>query len=151
MAFLTPCFVRVEDQAERQKLIKWLKNIGWVFIGPYSKKRKYLLCKPTDKTITAWVMNERYAEALENIGYVFCGTNIDLLRALSAMNDENDREQWFVVLKKVKVRDIEYNDEFWIYDAGKMFFNDVDQHLSKEYFRKSTAEEIVEHFKKREK
>lgn len=128
MNFLTPCFVRVEDAAERKKLIEWLEEIGQEF------------CIECNEL----VFSNKYSGLPFN-----CGTNVDLFRALAAMNDENDREQWFVVLKRVKVIDIEYNDEFWIYDAGKMFFNDVDQCLSKEFFRKATADEIVKYFKKR--
>lgn len=150
MAFLTPCFVRVEDPAEREKLIKWLKKIGWVFIGPYSKRRKYLLCKPTDKTVTAWVMNERYAESLENIGYVFCGTNVDLFRALAAMNDDNCLEQWFTDGQNWGI----CKDKYWAVQVAKWDVEGNDDMLEmaiNPQCHKATAEEIVEYFKKREK
>ena len=139
MAFLTPCFVRVEDPEERKKLIKWLKKIGWVFIGPYSKRRKYLLCKPTDKTVTAWVMDEWGAERFENIGYIFCGTSVDLFRALAAMNDEDDREQWFVV-------DDGFEEEM-VCSKSEV---DYDYILSCNDHRKATTEEIISYFKNKE-
>lgn len=150
MTFTTPCFVRVEDPAERKKLIEWLKKIGWVFIGPHSKRRKYLLCKPTYKTVTAWVMDEWGAERFENIGYIFCGTSVNLFRALAAMNDENCLDQWFTdgqnwglckdkyLAVQIAEWDVEGNDDM------------LEMAISPQC-RKATAEEIVEYFKKRDK
>lgn len=73
MAFLTPCFVRVEDAAEREKLIEWLLYIG-------------------HKSVIA---NDFEVTTIGD-GHIECGTSVELFKALAAMNDENDREQWFV-------------------------------------------------------
>lgn len=165
MTFTTPCFVRVEDPAEREKLIEWLEEIGYHVCSCCKYDGWNTLdCGPVDRGDVTFEVHGvpdndeesgynvelfKYENSHKEHPAYDCGDNIDCFRALAAMNDENDREQWFVVLKRVKVIDIEYNDEFWIYDAGKMFFNDVDQCLSKEFFRKATADEIVKYFKKR--
>lgn len=74
-----------------------------------------------------------------------CGTNVDLFRALAAMNDDNDREQWFVV--KTNISDY-YDIDDIIYQKGDIFFNASGEPLVEKNFRKATAEEIVEYFKK---
>lgn len=68
-------------------------------------------------------------------GYIDCGENTELFKALAAMNDENDREQWFV-------------------EEGRMFKCTSDKINGYSYHwmttRKATAEEIVEYFKNKE-
>lgn len=139
MAFTTPCFVRVEDAAERKKLIELLKRIGWRFRGIASPEKKYVVADAHHQTVTTWVLDEWGAERFENIGYIFCGTNVELFKALAAMNDENDREQWFVV-------DDGFEEEM-VCSKSEV---DYDYILSCYDHRKATAEEIVEYFKKRE-
>lgn len=139
MAFTTPCFVRVEDREERKKLIELLKRIGWRFRGIASPEKKYVVADAHHQTVTTWVLDEWGAERFENIGYIFCGTNVELFKALAAMNDENDREQWFVV-------DDGFEEEM-VCSKSEV---DYDYILSCYDHRKATAEEIVEYFKKRE-
>lgn len=124
MAFLTPCFVRVEDPAERNKLIEWLEEIGY---------------NVTDRRYGNYVISAGGKVYMAVIvcaskPFIDCGTSVELFRALSAMNDENDREQWFV-------------------DAGRMFKCYRDKLYRFAYLagriRKATAEEIVEYFKKK--
>ena len=66
---------------------------------------------------------------------VDCGKNIELFKSLAAMNEENNREQWFV-------------------EEGKMFKCTSDKINNYPYnwpnTRKATAEEIVEYFKNKE-
>ncbi|WP_302756889.1 hypothetical protein [Alistipes indistinctus] len=69
-------------------------------------------------------------------GYIDCGENTELFKALAAMNDENDREQWFV-------------------EEGRMFKCTSDKINGYSYHwmttRKATAEEIVQYFKNKER
>lgn len=74
MTFTTPCFVRAEDAAERKKLIEWAHSLG----------------NDICIEVGEMVHSNRFASVLFD-----CGANIDLFKALTAMNDENDREQWF--------------------------------------------------------
>lgn len=95
-------------------------------------------------------MNERYAESLENIGYVFCGTNVDLFRALAAMNDDNCLEQWFTDGQNWGI----CKDKYWAVQVAKWDVEGNDDMLEmaiNPQCHKATAEEIVEYFKKREK
>lgn len=132
MAFLTPCFVRVEDPEEREKLIEWLEGIGYIFNDCFIGARECAVSKYLKNfyVISGDPHISRMCKALdakpEYGNYIDAGTNVDLFRSLAAMNDENDREQWFV------------EDEMWYIQTGIPA-------------RKATAEEIVEYFKKREK
>lgn len=137
MAFTTPCFVRVEDAAERKKLIEWLEGIGYTHLPFISESDKI----STDANGMIWLTDANRGGAYD------CGTNVSLFRALAAMNDENDREQWFVVKKDISDY---YDIDDIIYQKGDMFFNASGQPLVEKHFRKATAEEIVEYFKKRE-
>lgn len=136
MAFLTPCFVRVDDPAEREKLIEWMEEIGYTHLPFISESDKI----STDSNGMIWLTDANRGGAYD------CGTCVDLFRALAAMNDENDREQWFVVQKDIS--DF-YDIDDIIYHKGDMFFNESGEPLVEKNFRKATAEEIVEYFKKK--
>lgn len=83
MAFLTPCFVRVEDPEERKKLIKWCNDV----IGRSGEKDytygDVVLCIRD----TTYCCSYEEAEFVSNDTTIDCGTNVDLFRALAAMND----------------------------------------------------------------
>lgn len=109
MAFTTPCFVRVEDPAEREKLIEWLEYIGHdVCICCHFEKHNTLYCDPLlkatfdvhgfpdkEEAIGFTIERLKRENALKEYPSYDCGTNVELFRALAAMNVENDREQWF--------------------------------------------------------
>jgi hypothetical protein len=64
-----------------------------------------------------------------------CGENVELFKALAAMNDENDIEQIFISERGLYIRCLRNNANIdWL---GKL--------------RKATVEEIVEYFKNNEK
>ena len=64
-----------------------------------------------------------------------CGENVELFKALAAMNDENDIEQIFISERGLYIRCLRNNANIdWL---GKL--------------RKATFEEIVEYFKNNEK
>lgn len=128
MSFTTPCFVRVEDPAERKKLIEWLEEIGYTHLPFISESDKI----STDSNGMIWLTDANRGGAYD------CGTSVELFRALAAMNDENDREQWFVV-------DDGFEEEM-VCSKSEV---DYDYILSCYGHRKATAEEIVEYFKKK--
>lgn len=126
MSFTTPCFVLVKDPEKQNELIEWLRNI------------RYNVNKLDDLDI-----NPVFAASSKGIaysacnfydvpGFIDCGDNIEMFKALAAMNDENDREQWFV-------------------EEGRMFKCTSDKINNYSYHwittRKATAQEIVEYFK----
>ena len=76
MTFLTPCFVRVEDAAERKKLIEWLEEIGQEF------------CIECNEFV--------FTKKFSGLPYI-AGTSVFVYRPCAARNDENDRGRCFVV------------------------------------------------------
>lgn len=135
MAFLTPCYVYVPSDNERKDLIKWLKRIGYNIADHLWGD--YVVVNGED----AYCPLAVYNSALIN-----CGLDVWLFRALAAMNDENDREQWFVVKKNISDC---YDIDDIIYQKGDMFFNASGEPLVEKNFRKATADEIVKYFKKK--
>ena len=151
MTFTTPCFVRVENPEKRKELIEWLERIGYhvcsccLFDGWNT-----LHCRGIDRLKIAYEVHgicdydeeTRYSidqfkaeNADSKHPAVDCGENIELFKALAAMNEWNDRKQWFV-------------------EEGRMFKCTSDKINNYPYnwpnTRKATAEEIVEYFKNKE-
>lgn len=160
MKFTTPCFVRVEDAEKRKELTEWLKGIGYyvcsccLFDGWNT-----LHCRGIDRLKIAYEVHgicdydeeTRYSidqfkaeNAAKEHHTIDCGENIELFKALAAMNDENDLNQWYVC-------DVPYWCDLrqgdWVIKRDTMdhttFFPSV--------FHKATVAEIIEHFKKSEK
>ncbi len=144
MKFTTPCFVRVEDAGKRKELIEWLESIGYKvhdFTGDYiAVGHKFM--PQFGKTVT----NEEAAELSDmEIGISArynCGTNIDLFKALAAMNEENDCEQWFICYDALtECR----------YLIGDMYKHTVENRGCVlgigAYVRKATVAEIVKYIK----
>jgi hypothetical protein len=78
----------------------------------------------------------RYAELILLMidNTIDCGENVELFKALAAMNDGNDHYQWFVGTLNPEL--LELNNSM---DDNGLFVES--------FFRKATAEEIIEHFK----
>lgn len=128
MKFKTPCFVRVENPERRDNLIDWCVNIGY---ETNTCQLPPLVCYVFTESHFAGRCGTKALLSLPQ-NSVNCGTDIELFKALAAMNDENDREQWFI------------DQSGWMYleDGSyrtRMFLNGI--------YRKATAEEIIEHFK----
>lgn len=147
MKFTTKCFVRVESLEKRKELAEWLKSIGYnvcrccLFDGWNT-----LHCTQNGE---AHGIPDHDGDTGYNIGWFKaedadkdhpsydCGENTELLKALAAMNDENDNEQYFVTEL-----------------AGSCYCVHKNRNTNLDYSlvcRKATVEEIVEYFKKREK
>ena len=135
MTFTTPCFVRVENPEKRKELIEWLEGIGY--------RLEYLR---NDGVIVLTSENRVYVygEALYRVikvdyDTIDCGENTELFKALAAMNDENDREQWFTDGYHLELCPTNKADMV----AWHMMYRTKP--------RKATAEEIVEYFKNKER
>ena len=88
MSFMTSCFVRIEDAKERKELIGWLQDVGYI-VHVNGKIRNSIV---TDSSIGhAYVGNWSSYGKRHN-----CGYNIEMFKALAAMNDENDCGRGFV-------------------------------------------------------
>lgn len=120
--FTTPCFVRVEDAEERGKLAEWLKGLGYILFkcdGPAI----YCIDDYFQAVATS---HPSYPNKL-GIG---CGYNIELFKALAAMNSENDREQWFCD-----------DNGTW-----EKFGGDLPSRYMQQNGHKATVEELINHF-----
>lgn len=157
MKFTTPCFVRVDDMEKRKDLTKWLQGIGYMvcrcclFDGWNT-----LHCGAINRNRIDYEVHgipDYDGDTGYNVGWFKaenadkecpsydCGENIELFKALAAMNDGNDLEQWFVVEHTGSA------DELVLADS-----EDALAYIqSGDGWRKATVEEIIEHFKKREK
>ncbi len=151
MNFLTPAFVRVNNPEKRKELTKWLQGIGYyvcsccLFDGWNT-----LHCNRIERLKTSYEVHgipDYDRDTGYNIGgfkvdntnednpSYDCGENVELFKALAAMNDENDIEQIFISERGLYIRCLRNNANIdWL---GKL--------------RKATFEEIVEYFKNNEK
>jgi len=128
MTFTTPCFVRVENPEKRKELIEWLEGIGYTHF-PFIHDSCLIA---TDSDGRIWLTDANRDGAYD------CQTDTDLFKVLAAMNDENDREQWFTD---------GYHFELCPTNKADM----VAWHMMyRTKPRKATAEEIVEYFKNKE-
>ena len=136
MTFTTPCFVRVENPEKRKELTEWLNNIGRRPTSYSESDRSPWFIAYATGRFSQTNGFHIHPEMAQKNGYINCGKNIELFKALAAMNDENDREQWFV-------------------EEGRMFKCTSDKIDNYTYnwptTRKATAEEIVEYFKNKER
>lgn len=138
MKFTTPCFVRVEDAEKRTELLKWMFDVGYA--GRYRIDPSCPIVVAGLEKDCADVACAGATEGLTVFGLIDCGDNIELFKALVAMNDENDYMQWYVN---------EITDR-WSLCIGMDHVED-DPIISKWEGlarHKATAEEIIKHFKK---
>lgn len=139
MKFTTPCFVRVEDAEKRKELAVWLSSIDR-YVSPAVTSSDYhkdwvIVTEPYDPDLDGYV--GIWAKTPKSPAFIDCGEDIELFKALAAMNDENDNEQYFVTEL-----------------AGSSYCVHKNRNTNIAYSltcRKATVAEIIEHFKKSEK
>lgn len=140
MTFTTPCFVRVENAEERDALICWGQDLGYRIV--------HLVGFPLAYWISAY--NGNMSNGEKHWSGIDCGTDVELFRALAAMNDETDFGQWFTDGDEWLRSD--YNDfDGCMTTAAESAADNVGYYtFCQEYgFHKATAKEIIEHFKNR--
>lgn len=144
MKFITPCFIRTKDAGKRKELIAWLENIGYDCSTVRTDEVHYGKTEPV-----FIVVNGGHCRIQHNrpmlIEEYDCGTDVELFKALAAMNDGNDREQWFVCTESYK------ESESISWEVGDFDFYYLDEDYTGKKWRKATSNEIVEHFKNRKK
>lgn len=79
MKFNIPCFVRIKDSDERKEIAEWLKQFDYI-----------TSCRAYEEIIFVHNIDIPLRD------YIDCNTDIGLFKALEAMNDKNDYEQYFV-------------------------------------------------------
>lgn len=151
MTFTTPCFVRVENPEKRNNLREWAKNIGYNFVdvagieSDYSDPQPYIEVFPHSFRSTTPQGNSFYVASRKAID---CGENIELFKALAAMNEWNDRKQWYAYTE-YPTNEGKNGVRKFVFNEPARFDSFVD--VPSGYYRKATAEEIVEYFKNKER
>lgn len=151
MTFTTPCFVRVENPEKRKELTEWLNNIGRRPTSYSESDRSPWFIAYATGRFSQTNGFHIHPEMAQKNGYINCGKNIELFKALAAMMDGPEcTEQYLMatanlyVLKRGKVKQLAAKGELLhsdvIVKCGGVFSS----------LRKATAEEIVEYFKNKE-
>jgi hypothetical protein len=126
MGFTTPCFIRKNTEALREKL----EEVGYKMLSPIEYDN--LECSDN------WVND---IKSLNDCNGFDCGTNEELFLAIAALRDDTDKYQWFTDGNKwILCPEIKFST-YWVY-------NDVDVNL--DVIHKATVNELIEHFKTEE-
>ncbi len=129
-----PCFI----QKNTPELVKKLKDLGL---------KVYLDCKPNYLLachgVVTGIWSETVLEDLKSNGVIDCGDNEDLFRAIAALRDDSDVNQWFVM-------DVEIYTDFpqgsWFMATDRSGGRHVGIQIEPLYCHKATVEELIEHF-----
>ncbi len=142
MGFTTPCFILMNTLELRKKL----EYLGYKIGNEYSIVNKFLA---TDNDEMFGIKNPYIPE--ECNGYIHCGFNEELFLAIAALRDDTDENQWFT------------NGEEWAYHPKTeccspcntvyrtLAFDSVPKDTNMGNYHKATVEELIEHFKEKEK
>lgn len=131
MKFMTPCFVRVEDAEKREELTAWLNELGYeVYDWYWGQYIRFIRCWTTPKGVSKAV---GYPCKQVRKTDIDCGSDIELFKALAAMNDENDLYQWFT------------DGYEWVLCPDPVVTKSIIPSYAT--YHKATAKEIVERFK----
>ena len=163
MSFQTSCMVLVKDEQQQIKLEKWVKGIGKRIIGGRQDWSNFFLAD-TDQTCF-WLNLDETDLGLFDQDFHDCGENIEMFKALAAMNSDNDREQWFVahaVIRFGRLKDTVHTEKGErLIMAGDWFkvliprASDIRAKwmaavTPKQLCHKATKDEIIEHFTKKQ-
>lgn len=149
MIFTTPCFVRVEDAKAMRTLDMWLDKIGYEWkINPSSEYKegryrvldeeyvKNALTVVCSRNKRMWTTECSIKKAID------CGDNIELFKALAAMNNENDYMQ-YLIDNVGNMGICTQQSPYKVVQMAGISFN-IDN------YRKATAQEIIEHFNRKQ-
>ena len=154
MGFTTPAFIRKNTPELRKKLEK----LGY----------KSRTISNNDKLCLATAANNVYAkytiitnEMFDSVdphrtwncaGRIDCSVNEELFLAIAALRDDTNENQWFIC--DVNYWDRSDNGEATVYaEIGEWIFckSNDDDCARDNHYHKATVEELIEHFKGKEK
>lgn len=147
MTFTTPCFVRVENPEKRKELIEWLEWIGYKFLMRGLESNVLYVDVTSGCLLCAFESPVTQSEMVSK-GYIDCGENTELFKALAAMNEWNDLKQWYAYTE-YPTNEGKNGVRKFVFNEPARFDSFVD--VPSGYYRKATAEEIVEYFKNKER
>ena len=140
MGFTTPCFIRKNTEALREKL----EEVGYKMLSPIEYDN--LECSDN------WVND---IKSLNDCNGINCGFNEELFLAIAALRDDSNYMQWFITdsILSVSYSDSIGNDHYFIEPKGIMFFWDENWDnatIISGRYHKATVNELIEHFKIKE-
>lgn len=90
MNFQTSCMILVRDEQQQIELQKWMNGISWRIRGGRDSKHCFLVAD-TDQNAALWMELDESAREWFGHDFYDCGENIEMFKALAAMNSDNDR------------------------------------------------------------
>lgn len=145
--FTTPCYVRVDDKDKRKEVVLKAIEIGLLPINiAECIDSNYLFAFDglISRLYGKGLRGEQGEKELELAGFIDCGTNTELFLALAGMRSDTYNGQLMVC-------DETYTDpkmDYSIIEKGAvLMFGDFDEY-AKAFYRRATAQEIIEHFNK---
>ena len=100
MNFQTSCMILVRDEQQQIELQKWMNGIGWRIRGGRDSKHCFLVAD-TDENAALWMELDESAREWFGHDFYDCGENIEMFKALAAMNSDHDREHGLLLSPKV--------------------------------------------------
>lgn len=150
-------------RAAANRTSKWMNGIGWRIRGGRDSKHCFLVAD-TDENAALWMELDESAREWFGHDFYDCGENIEMFKALAAMNSDHDREQWFVahaVIRFERLKDtVQTETGERLIMAGEWFkvlipwASDIRAKwmaavAPKQLCHKATKDEIIEHFNRK--
>lgn len=150
MRFNIPCFVHVRDVEQRRRLVEWCKAIGYTEKYDSAKENLLVIVNLMEGQVDGALDCDEIVYTMLGWGLIDCETDIEKFKALAALNDENDMEQWFTngiywYIYRCTLPSKGY--EHWG-DTEGIEFSGMPVSLNMENYHKATASEIIAHFNK---
>lgn len=139
MGFTTPCFIREDTEYLREKL----KKLGYT---PFDDDKRDGLVADKSGYMYSILENNLISSTYN------CGVNENLFLAIAALRDDTNENQWFIC--DVNHWDRSDNGEATVYaEIGEWIFckSNDDDCAQDNHYHKATVEELIEHFKGKEK
>lgn len=141
MGFTTAAFIRRNTPELRKKL----EELGYRLFGEELNEDLCIFTSPECGLYNIeFFSNIPHPEETDSID---CGTNENLFLAISALRDDTDKDQWFVMDVEIYV---DIPKGIWFkstdYNGGKHVGTQIDPI----YCHKATVQELIEHFKEKE-
>lgn len=155
MGFITPCFIRKNTLELREKLGELGYNIlnsGNTTLDAhnYDGNRSHKSIEEGRAIITSYGNLYGVIYDIDTVtkkGRIDCGTNEELFLAITALRDDTDENQWFIMDVECYV-DIPKGTWFQSTDCNGE--KHVGAQIEALYCHKATIEELIEHFKGKE-
>jgi hypothetical protein len=156
MGFTTPCFIRKNTPELRKKLEElgyvknspiWTDNCSIIWAYQYPVKGfdtpNYVIANSFD------IPFDKHSLLCGE--FIDCGTNEELFLAIAALRDDTDENQWFTDGKDwaYRLRPSYCAPCVTIYKT--LAFDHIPEDFKMENYHKATVEELIEHFKEKEK